>query len=750
MPTMTTDATVDDILSRARREARTHLLEHEAYALLPALGLLVPEHLFVPFKDKINPDLTSLTFDAKRLVAKVVATGLLHKSDGGGVLFIVNDPDEIIRAHGLLLDRFPSARGILFTEWIEHDASPASELLLGIRNTPDFGPVVTVGAGGVLTEFLSANLVSGREIAIFSPAIDTPASIERALREKVIIRLVTGDARGQKTKMALAGLVALIKSALEFAAAHVPRDIAELEINPFVPTGKGGIALDAVVRLGGTEAPVPVPRPLEKIDRLLHPRSIAITGVSRSANPGRTMLDNLLASGFPADSITVIKAGEETIAGCRCVADIESLPAPVDLLLLAIPADAVPEAIETAARHQSAESILVIPGGLGESEGSASLETRIREALGRSRESSWRGPVVNGGNCLGFRSRPGNVDTIFLPTWKLEDPELSRSEAPLAVVSQSGALAVSKLTKLAHLAPRYLISIGNQMDLTAADYLEWLGRDASIEVFAFYVEGFRPLDGERWVRAAKAIRKTGRPVILYRAGRTPAGQKATASHTAVVAGDAAVARELARTAGAVSAETIEELEDLIRLFTLLRDRRPAGRRLAAMSNAGFESVAFADHAGDLELAPFAEPTRATLEEIVASSRLERIVTIANPLDVNPMMGDEAFAAAAAAILEDEGSDLAVVGCIPLTPALNTLAPGSSHSENIDDVTSVVSRLLELRKAPKPWVAVVDAGSLYDPMASRLELGGVPVFRTADRALRAVNRWVEWHLRDAGD
>jgi len=742
---MTTELTVYDILSPARREGRSHLLEHEAYALLPALGLRVPEHLFVPFQDKINPDLTSLSFDSTRLVAKIVSEGLLHKSDGGGVLFIDNDPDEIIRAHGLLLQSFPSARGILFTEWIEHDASVASELLLGIRNTPDFGPIVTIGAGGVLTEFLSANLVPGREIAIFSPAVDTSASIARALGEKVITRLVTGDARGQKMKMTLDDLVALVTSALEFAASHVPADVAELEINPFVPTREGAIALDAVVRLGEISTPLPAPRPLAKIDRLLHPRSIAIAGVSRSANPGRTMLNNLLAAGYPADSITVIKAGEEVIAGCRCVADLGSLPTPVDLLLLAVPAEAIPEAIETTVERRSAESILMIPGGLGESEGSASLETRIREALRRSRESAWGGPVVNGGNCLGFQSRPGNVDTIFLPTWKL-DAEQGRSEAPLAIVSQSGALAVSKLTKLAHLAPRYLISIGNQMDLTAADYLEWLGRDASIEVFAFYVEGFRPLDGERWVRAAKAIRMTGRPVILYRAGRTPAGQKATASHTAIVAGDAAVARELAHTAGAVTADTIEELEDLIRLFTLLRDRHPAGRRLAAMSNAGFESVAFADHAGDLELRPFADATRSQLQQIVEISRLERIVTIANPVDVNPMMGDEAFAAAAAAILDDGESDVAAVGCIPLTPALNTLAASAAHSENIDDASSVVSRLLELRKSPKPWVVVIDAGSLYDPMAARLERGGVPVFRSADRALRALNRWVEWHLR----
>ena len=93
-----------------------------------------------------------------------------------------------------------------------------------------------------------------------------------------------------------------------------------------------------------------------------------------------------------------------------------------------------------------------------------------------------------------------------------------------------------------------------------------------------------------------------RPVIVYLAGRTAAGAAAAASHTAAVAGDFAVARALARAAGAVVADTLEDFEDLVRLFTRLRGRAPAGLRLAAVTNAGFEAVAIADRLGAFTLA----------------------------------------------------------------------------------------------------------------------------------------------------
>jgi len=343
------------------------------------------------------------------------------------------------------------------------------------------------------------------------------------------------------------------------------------------------------------------------------------------------------------------------------------------------------------------------------------------------------------------RSVPGLYDTFFIPRSKLRFAQ--REPAPLAVLSQSGAFAVARCGKLPELNPRYVISYGNQLDLSVGELLDHLADDPNVQIFACYVEGFRPADGRRFVAAVSRISREGRTVILYRAGRTAAGAQATASHTATLAGDYAVTRELASAAGAVVAESLEDFDALVGLFCALAGRRPQGARLGALSNAGFECVAIADHLGPFTLTSWSEPTRVRLGEILAAYRLEAVVSLRNPLDLTPIVGDEGFAAAAEAMLEDEGVDLGVVGCVPLTGALSTLAVGEGHDEDASREGAVAPRLASLfHRGGKPWVVIVDGGALYDPMADLLTRAGVPVFRSADRALRLLatwwRRWVE--------
>jgi acyl-CoA synthetase (NDP forming) len=196
----------------------------------------------------------------------------------------------------------------------------------------------------------------------------------------------------------------------------------------------------------------------------------------------------------------------------------------------------------------------------------------------------------------------------------------------------------------------------------------------------------------------------------------------------------------------VVADSLADFEDLVRLFTFLSGRDigagpAAGPALGAISNAGFECVAMADNLGPFRLASFTDATVARLGEILARARLAEIVGIHNPIDLTPMLGDADFEAVTRAILEDPGVDAAVVGVVPMTGALNTLAAGAGHQEDVTREDGVVARLLRLRRdVPKPWVAVVDAGRIYDPMAQALEDGGVATFRTADRALRLLGLW----------
>jgi acyl-CoA synthetase (NDP forming) len=314
--------------------------------------------------------------------------------------------------------------------------------------------------------------------------------------------------------------------------------------------------------------------------------------------------------------------------------------------------------------------------------------------------------------------------------------------APIAIVSQSGAFAVSRISKHPGINPKYLVTCGNQMDLTVGDYLEWLADDPELEVFAAYVEGFKPLDGEKALRAARRIAAAGKTLILYRAGRTAAGAKASASHTASIAGDYAVTKALFREAGAVVVESLEDFDDALTIFALLRGRKAQGRRLGAVSNAGFECVAMADNLGGFELATFSPATAPRLEAIFRKARIDGIVDIHNPVDLTPAAPDEAYDESFRAVLEDPAVDLGLVGILPPTPAMNSLAAGpDSHGEDITREDSLAFRYGRLlRETTKPWVASCDAGSLYDPLVRALEAQGVPVFGTSDRALRMLDLW----------
>jgi acyl-CoA synthetase (NDP forming) len=294
---------------------------------------------------------------------------------------------------------------------------------------------------------------------------------------------------------------------------------------------------------------------------------------------------------------------------------------------------------------------------------------------------------------------------------------------------------------LGRINPKYLATIGNQTDLTAGDYLTWLQDDEDIRLYAFYVEGFKHGDGSKWLSAARNITASGRRVLLYRAGRTVAGAQASASHTASIAGDYQVTRQLAEEAGVVVARSLAEFDDLIRLFTFLDGKPASGNGLGALSNAGFECVAMADSLGPFQLAGFGDTTRQRLADLFRECRIDGIVSVQNPLDLTPIMNDELYAEAVRAVLLDPGVDVGLVGCVPLTAALNTLPAGDRYSEDLASGGSIVARLGRLKQGcGKPWVAVVDAGRMYDPMASALTDLGIPTFRTADRALRLLALW----------
>ncbi len=749
------------------------LLESEVYELLALAGLETPAWRVWPVEGELDETWLG-ELPGSRVVLKVLSRRILHKSDVGGVRIVEKDAAAVRLAaqemlggvpgawsryegeHGRDGTQDPEVEGLLLVECVAFPGELGRELLLGARHSREFGSVLTVGIGGTDAEFLSARLEPGRGHAIRSSLLLDRAGIRHMLEQTLVVERLTGKARGrarvvepeqlEELVASFARLVNLFSPLDETAPAH----LEELEINPLVVATDGRLLpLDGLMRIGPRRA-LPRSRPVGKVSRLLHPGSVALVGVSQKMNVGRIILQNLLDADFPSDRIHILKPDTEEIAGVRCYARPADLPEKVDMLVLAVSAEQVPAELEAICAADCAESIIVIPGGIAEKAGGEAIQARIDAVLERARALPGGGPVINGSNCLGVYDRDAGVNTLFIPDYKLPRPAREGQDAPgrVALLSQSGAFMICRMSRLADLDPVYAVSYGNQMDLSLGDYMEALLGDTSVDTVACYVEGFADLDGLKTARLARALTGAGRRGILYKAGRSAEGQSASAGHTASIAGDYETCRQVLPEAGVELTETFEDFENRVRLARALGpERGPAGHapQVAVVSNAGFECVGIADNLaraseGRLELAKLGEYTREKLQQAFVEGRLDSLVDVKNPLDLTPMATDAVWATCVEALLEDSGVDAAIVSIVPLTAAMQTLPAGPGHREDLCAATAICARLAALRAASStPFVCAVDSGVLYDPLVRQLESAGIPVFRYADEATRYLRR-----------
>ena len=645
-------------------------------------------------------------------------------------------------------------RGVLVCEKVDYEKFGfGSELLIGVRHSREFGPIVTMGAGGVEVEYLNERIQEGKAASIASAHLIRKSNVLKQLEPLAVYDILVKPFRGKRPVLNASCLRDAYFHFCELAAHYSPFKaggryvIEEAEVNPFVVKAGRLVPLDGLCRFSRQHVDIQG-RPFAEIQSLLRPASIAVIGVSEKMNAGHIILNNILKNGFPRDRLYVVKPGLERIEGCLCVPDVARLPEIVDLFVLTLAADQCYGVLADLITHGKARSVIMIAGGMGEKEGMHSLEERIIDLIADGRRQGKLTPVVNGGNCLGIYSKAGRYDTTFIPEHKLKFPKTERSD--LAYVSQSGAFMVSRISKLQRFEPLYGISLGNQIDLCLSDYLNYLADKDEVKIFAVYIEGFKPGDGYLLAKAVKRIlKKEGRSVVVYKSGRTPEGRLATSSHTASVAGDYSVCKAVLEEAGAIVADSLFEFENYIKGLSDLAGKVVRGNRVGLLSNAGFESVIMSDslkNGEKLELAAFSEETKRRLAGILAPVGIDKLQDIKNPLDVTPVADDAVFCECGRAMLDDPAVDGAVISPVPMTPAMQTLAPGEGYTESILHPASTPSRLIDLfRKTDKPVVFNVDAGASYDPMVAEMEEAGLPVFRCSDDAVKFLRKYIHFRL-----
>ncbi len=777
---------ITELFIQAKQDGRNNLFEHEVYELLAIIGAETPpKSLFLPKNTKAAPE-GLMALPGEKAVLKIVSPTIMHKTEVGGVRIVEKSPEKILSALRRMYVEVPERykdsieknplhapevyaglegealknaikediRGILQVQFMPPDSSSfGNELFVGLRRTREFGMVISAGLGGTDTELYAERFRKGQAIVAAPTETLHGEAFFELYKKTISYKKLAGLTRGQKCIVTDEQLIECFQAVIQIGNYFSPlnRDseyiIDEFEINPFAFTDFLMVPLDGLCKFS-KQVPLVPPRPLQYIDKLLHPKKIGIIGASSTRrNFGRIILENILEAGYPKEQIVLIKEGEDA-SGISCIAHIKEATDPIDLLVVAIDASHVPTLVHHCIEYNTVRSVLLVPGGLGETEESKAMAQSVMDEIQKAhtKEDS---PVFLGANCMGVISRPGKYDTWFIPAEKMLSLVPYKESPPrsLAIISQSGAFLLNRFNGAPDMNPAYLISMGNQTDLTLGDMMQYFETSSAVNTIAVYAEGFKDLDGLIFAQSVKRAVAAGKNVVFYKAGRTPEGKSATSGHTASLAGDYMVCESTITQAGGIVARTFTEFQDLVLLTESLAQKNIYGKRIAAISAAGFEVVGMADSIQSDEysitLGTFSEPTKEKMQQVLHEHKLSKLVHVTNPFDINPSANDAVHATMAELALQDPNIDVVILSVVPHAPLIHTVDPAHSAAFAFTQEGSIYHHVVRLWKnTDKPLILVVDGASQFDSFRNALKDIGIPVFTLCDRAVAVLALYLE--------
>jgi len=542
----------------------TTLNELEGAKLLKQWGIPVVDSVLAHDYTQALAAANSLGFP---IALKVCSEAVLHKTEQGGVVLNIKNKKSLERAVREINKKFADTPHALL---VQKMAKPGFELIIGGRRDPVFGPVVLVGIGGIFTEIF-------RETVIDLAPVNKK-TVMTMLRKLKGFTLLEGY-RSQEP-VNLAAVTAAV-SALSRLLASRP-DIMEIDVNPFIAYPDGAVAVDALVRLDDycTE-PLRKRLDMSTIAPFFHPSSIAVIGASRSPNKGgNIILRNLLKAGFKGSVYPINPSGKE-ILGLPSYARVSDVPAPVDIAMVVIPKNVVPDALQDCAA-KGINSIILSTGGYSDVGEEGAREQKVIVCQARK-----AGIRIMGPNSIGTLNPSVGMATSIVGLDPIKPGGVS-------IIGQSGVFSSGWARWIADTRPFGLAKvacIGNKGDINESDLLEYLAGDDQTTTIGMYLEGV--VEGRRFVKIASAACKK-KPVTVMKAGRSEAGAAAVASHTGSLAGSDAVFDAVCRRTGLIRVHNSEAFFDTLSAFEKLP--LPRGNRMGVLSITGMGCVAATDAA----------------------------------------------------------------------------------------------------------------------------------------------------------
>ncbi len=479
---------------------------------------------------------------------------------------------------------------------------------------------------------------------------------------------------------------------------------------------------------------------MRKLDAFFNPRSVAVIGATKKVDKaGHVIFKNFATNklrGVFKGELYPVNPNEDSILGFKCYRSLSEVPGEVDLIVIIVPAIAVPGVMEEAATKH-VKACVIISAGFKEV-GNVELEEQVVSVAKKG------GVRILGPNCLGIYYSKTGIDTLFLPETKTltTGDEVVATPRPMpgsiAMVTQSGAFGSAALDFLTgrQMGVSKFVSFGNKCDVNESDILYYLLHDKETHVMLVYLEDVK--DGREFLEIAKKV-TVKKPVVVIKAGRSSAGARAAVSHTGAIAGSDKIYEGAFEQGGIIRARDMNEFFGMGKALAM---QPPAlGRNIGILTDAGGPGVMTVDELDSLGLTVnrFSDDIIGKFQELKDQNLILKISATSNPVDLTGSVTDDQFVISADLMFQDPEIDGIILLGLHHMPGL--------REKYIDGIAEISS------KYTKP-IVMCDIGetemALYT--RSRFDRLCVPSYSSpedAARAMKALVAYGEYLKRNGG-
>jgi 3-hydroxypropionyl-CoA synthetase (ADP-forming) len=695
---------VKSILEDAFKNNTKVITEEIAKNILTTYDIKVPRFALVQDVDKAIKEANSIGYP---LVAKIVSPQILHKTDVGGVKIDLKNEEDVKTAFNdmyVRLSKEYDVKGILLEKMVPKGV----EMIVGLQNDPQFGPVIMAGLGGIFTELFKD--VSFRVLPITQ---DDALEMIEELQGKMLLKGYRGS-QPIDLEILCKALVNIGKLGFDISPYY-----ESIDFNPIIVYPDSYYVADAKILLNDNpkyDVVSDAEPNSTHMDLFFNAKSIALIGASPEVGKvGNSVLESLVKHDYKGKVFPVNAKGYPEIMGLKAYKSLDEISDPVDVVVVTVDLKFVPDLMKICGQ-KDIHNLVIISGGGKELGGErAEIEQQIKDY------SSKLNIRIIGPNCIGMFNGENRLDCAFQGHERMLRPK----NGNVAFLSQSGTIGIAFMEHSAPFGMSKMISYGNRSDVDEADMIWYLSEDPQTKVIGLYVEGLG--DGRKFVKTAKkVISDRKKPIVVFKNGRTSRGAKQAASHTGSLGGTYTVVKGAFSQSGIISVNSYDEL--VASLKSLTWQPVPKGNKVAMITNGAGPIIAAIDQFErlGLELANLGEQSISSFK-----SHYPPTYVIGNPCDITGSANAADYKFAIQTFMDDPNVDIVMPWFVFQDDPLE------------ESIIDVLSEFNKQRK--KPILIGALGGPFTQKMANKLEENQIPVYQSVNTWATAAGILAQWSL-----